>query len=272
MIVLQRSANILPFETSDLTHALKGFLMDEGIEIHTNVKIENILRSGSRIHVNTIIDGELKEIESTHILSAAGRIPNTKEMGLEDIGVEMDSKGFIKVNEKLETSISGIYGAGDVTGPPMFVYTGAYEGGLAAENAVSKSLKIRDYRIVPWVIFTDSQFCGVGFDENQASENNIDYETVVFPLDQLPRSIAAYDSRGFIKLIRDKETHQLKGARIIAPEGAELLMEVSLAIKFGITTEELSSFFHPYLTLSEGIKLAATSFEKDMNTLSCCAG
>ncbi len=270
--VLQRSSNILPTETSDLTDVLKKNLMDEGINIHTNVKIESILRNGSRIYVRAIVDGELKEIESTHILSAAGRVPNTRGMGLENIGIEMDSKGFIKVNETLETTVKGIYGAGDVTGPPMFVYTGAYEGGLAAENAVSESLKFRDYKILPWVIFTDPQFCGVGLDENQASEKNIDTETAVFPLDQVPRSIAAYDTRGFIKLIRNKETHQLTGARIIAPEGAELLMEVSLAIKFGITTEELSSFFHPYLTLSEGIKLAATSFEKDINTLSCCAG
>jgi len=183
----------------------------------------------------------------------------------------MDQKGFLKVNDMLETSISGIYGAGDVTGNPMFVYTGAYEGALAAENAITNTIKKCDYTVLPWVIFTDPQVCGVGLGENEADKKDIVTDTSLFPLEQVPRSIAAYDTRGFIKLIRDKKTHKLIGARILAPEGSELLMELSMAIKFGITTEELSSYFHPYLTLSEGIKLAATIFEKNIESLSCCA-
>jgi mercuric reductase len=152
----------------------------------------------------------------------------------------------------------------------MFVYTGAYEGTLAAENAMKNTLKERDYSILPWVIFTDPQVCGVGLDEMQAAQKNIAHDISIFPLEQVPRSIAAYDTRGFIKLIRDKKTHKLIGARIIAPEGSELLMELNMAVKFGITTEELSSYFHPYLTLSEGIKLAATTFDKNIDNLSCC--
>jgi len=92
-----------------------------------------------------------------------------------------------------------------------------------------------------------------------------------FPLDQVPRSLAARDTRGFIKLIRDNRTDRLIGARILAPEGSELLMEISVAIKYGMTTQELASLFHPYLTLSEGVKLAAISFEREVGKLSCCA-
>lgn len=269
--ILQRSSNILPTETQDLTDALKNYLEDEGISIFTNVKIDNILRDKNQIKVSAYVDGTLEIFNSAHILSAAGRSPNTKGMGLEDIGVEMDKKGFLKVNDMLKTSISGIYGAGDVTGNPMFVYTGAYEGALAAENAITSALRVRDFTALPWVIFTDPQFCGVGLDENVAAQENIDTDISLFPLTSVPRSIAAYDTRGFIKLIRNKKTHKLIGARILAPEGSELLMELSMAIKFGITTEELSSYFHPYLTLSEGIKLAATTFEKNIDSLSCCA-
>ncbi len=269
--ILQRSPNILPTETQDLTDALRNYLKDEGISIFTNVKIDNILRDKNQIKVSAYVDGTLEIFNFAYILSAAGRSPNTKGMGLEDIGVEMDKKGFLKVNDMLESSISGIYGAGDVTGNPMFVYTGAYEGALAAENAITNTLKACDYTALPWVIFTDPQVCGVGLDEKEADKKNIATDTSLFPLEQVPRSIAAYDTRGFIKLIRDKKTHKLIGARILAPEGSELLMELSMAIKFGITTEELSSYFHPYLTLSEGIKLAATTFEKNIDSLSCCA-
>ena len=99
----------------------------------------------------------------------------------------------------------------------------------------------------------------------------IDYDVAKLPLSYVPRSIAARDIRGFIKLIRNKQTDQLIGARILAPEGSELLMEVATAIKFGITVKQLKEMFHPYLTLSEGIKLAAIAFSKDVSELSCCA-
>ncbi len=107
-------------------------------------------------------------------------------------------------------------------------------------------------------------------DEHQAAQEGIQADVTTVPLNQVPRSIAARDTRGFIKLIRDHATDKLVGARILAPEGSELLMEISLAIKFGITVQQLTSSFHPYLTLSEGVKLAALAFEKDVTKLSCC--
>ena len=153
----------------------------------------------------------------------------------------------------------------------MFVYTAAYEGKLAAENALLNEKKMRDYSALPWVIFTDPQVAGVGLDEAQAQAAGLDVETSVLPLSEIPRSLAARDTRGFLKLIRDKATDKLVGARIVAPEGGELLMEIALAIRFGITVSQLREMFHPYLTLSEGVKLAAIAFSKDVHQLSCCA-
>ncbi len=153
----------------------------------------------------------------------------------------------------------------------MFVYSAAYEGSLAVQNMFGENQTKKDYSVFPWVIFTDPQVAGVGMDENQAYENKIDYEVSTIQLKDVPRSIAARNTKGFIKLIRNKEKDTLIGARILAPEGSELLMEISLAIKYGITVKELKQMFHPYLTLSEGVKLAAIGFEKDVNKLSCCA-
>ncbi len=221
--------------------------------------------------VEASIEGRDQSFEATHLLVATGRSPNTKDTGLESLNMSLDPGGFIKVSESLETSVGGIYAAGDVIGQPMFVYTAAYEGALAAENALTGKKTPRDYTALPWVLFTDPQVAGVGMDERQAAEQGIDAESRSLTLDLVSRSLAARDTRGFIKLIRNRETDRLVGARILAPEGAELLMEISLAIKFGITVEQIARSFHPYLTLFEGIKLAAISFKKDVGKLSCCA-
>jgi mercuric reductase len=124
---------------------------------------------------------------------------------------------------------------------------------------------------LPWVVFTDPQVAGVGLDEAQAREQGFDVDVATLPLTHVPRSLAARDTRGFIRLIRDRSTDRLLGARILAPEGSELLMELAVAIKFKITVSELRQMFHPYLTLGEGVKLAAITFGKDVAKLSCCA-
>ncbi len=269
--VLQRSERILPTESSDLTQALTGFLREEGISVLTGVSVRRVLRAGDTVKVEASIEGRDQSFEATHLLVATGRSPNTKDTGLESLNMSLDPGGFIKVSESLETSVGGIYAAGDVIGQPMFVYTAAYEGALAAENALTGKKTPRDYTALPWVLFTDPQVAGVGMDERQAAEQGVDAESRSLTLDLVSRSLAARDTRGFIKLIRNRETDRLVGARILAPEGAELLMEISLAIKFGITVEQIARSFHPYLTLFEGIKLAAISFKKDVGKLSCCA-
>ena len=269
--ILQRSSRILPTETKDLTDELTQYLSEEGVEIITNASVQQVIRENNRISIKASVKGKNKTFQSAHLLVATGRKPNTQNFGLEKIGIVLDENGYVKVNDELQTNIKNIYGAGDVIGEPMFVYTAAYEGALAAENVLNGSSKKRDYIALPWVIFTDPQVAGVGFDEKQALENGIDAETAKLPLTYVPRSLAARDTRGFIKLIRDKKTDRLVGARILAPEGSELLMEVSLAIRHRITVKEIVSAFHPYLTLSEGIKLAAITFGKDVSKLSCCA-
>ncbi|GAB4377223.1 MAG: mercury(II) reductase [Calditrichia bacterium] len=269
--ILQRSPRILPTEAADLTNALSGYLSEEGIDIVTGVGLQSVRRRNGQVEVQAVVKGEKQTFRAAQLVAATGRKPNTGDMGLEKVGVAVDEKGFLQVDETRQSSVPGIYGAGDVVGEPMFVYTAAYEGKLAAENALSGSAKSRDYTALPWVIFTDPQVAGVGPDELQARQMGIDSESTTLPLSYVPRSLAARDTRGFIKLIRDRSNNKLIGARILAPEGAELLMEVALAIKFGITVDQISEMFHPYLTLSEGIKLAAITFSKDVKELSCCA-
>jgi len=269
--ILQRSNRILPDEMPDITETLKEYLEGEGIEIKIGVKIKSVEKINGKVIINTSIKDEDDIIEGTHIFIATGRKGNTKGFGLEELGIGIHKNSFIKTNEYLQTSVPNIYAAGDVTGEYLFVYSAAYEGSLAVQNIFGENQTKKDYSVFPWVIFTDPQVAGVGMDENQAYENKIDYEVSTIQLKDVPRSLAARNTKGFIKLIRNKENDKLIGARILASEGSELLMEISLAIKYGITVKELKQIFHPYLTLSEGIKIAAISFDKDVNKLSCCA-
>ncbi|MCF6238559.1 MAG: mercury(II) reductase, partial [Candidatus Marinimicrobia bacterium] len=269
--ILQRSERILPTETADITDALTAYLEDEGIKVVTNTQFQKITKSASGIMVASKVNGTTESFTADQIIIATGRTPNSDNMGLESIGVELKPDGGIKVNDQLTTSISSVYAVGDVLNENMFVYTAAYEGKLAARNALLGETGKRDYNVLPWVIFTDPQVTGVGLDERQAQVLGINAETSVLPMEYVPRALAARDTRGMIKLIRDADTDRIIGARILAPEGSEMIMEIALAIKNGVTVKALIEMFHPYLTNAEGIKLAALTFEKDVKELSCCA-
>lgn len=269
--VLQRSERILPTEDTDLTDALTGNLRKEGLHIETSVRIESVKRDGPRVVVHAQVGGVDREFPAEHILCATGRRANTENLGLEEIGVGLSEQDEILVDEHLQTSQPGIFAAGDVIGEPAFVYTAAYEGRLAAANALSQERKKRDYRALPWVIFTDPQVAGVGLNEQEAARAGIEVDVAKLELKNVPRALAARDTRGFIKLLRRRGSDELIGARILAPEGGEQIMEATLAIRHGIGVSELASAFHPYLTQAEGIKLCAQTFGKDVAKLSCCS-
>ena len=221
-------------QTSDITDVLVEQMKSEGIEILPNFRASKFEKKGNDI-------------------------------------INLTKSGHILVNEKMETNVSNIYAAGDVTNTPPFVYTAATEGNTAVNNAFSLSKSSIDYSSLPWVVFTDPQIAGAGMDEIEAEAKGIPFEVSKLDLKHVPRALAAQDTRGFIKLIRNTETDKLIGARVIAPEGGELIQQLSMAIKFGITVKDLAESFYPYLTLGEGIKLAAITFGKDVSKLSCCA-
>jgi len=260
-------------ETEDITDVLEVQMKSEGIEFLPNFRAFKFEKEGDNtiIHCKCPDDSITQIIEEGHIVVATGTKPNTSKLGLENIDLKLTERGHILVNEKMETNISNIYAAGDVTNTPPFVYTAATEGNTAVNNAFSLSKNNIDYSSLPWVVFTDPQIAGAGMDEVEAEKSGISFEVSKLDLIHVPRALAAQDTRGFIKLIRNTETDKLIGARVIAPEGGELIQQLSMAIKFGITIKDLAESFYPYLTLSEGIKLAAITFGKDVSKLSCCA-
>ena len=260
-------------QTKDITDVLEAQMESEGIEILPNFRAFKFEKDGDStiIHCNCPDGSTTQIVEKGHIVVATGTKPNTSKLRLDNIDLKLSKKGHILVNEKMETNISNIYAAGDVTNTPPFVYTAATEGSTAVNNAFSLSKTGIDYSSLPWVVFTDPQIAGAGMDELEAGKNGIPFEVSKLDLIHVPRALAAQDTRGFIKLIRNTETDKLIGARVIAPEGGELIQQLSMAIKYGITVNDLAESFYPYLTLGEGIKLAAITFGKDVSKLSCCA-
>ena len=269
--ILQRSENILSKEAKDVTDELSKHLIAEGINILTGTSIERVSKDGGKIKLEYSKLGKKATLEASHVLVATGIKANIEKLAPQKIGLDLNTNGHIKVNERLETNVLNIFAVGDVTDLPPFVYTAAYEGNIAVSNAFQGTQLKVEFSALPWVVFTDPQVAGVGMDEKEAEKNKIPYQISVLPLTEVPRSLAAMDTRGFIKLIRNTETDQLIGARIVAPEGSELTMEISLAIKYGIKVKDLVSTLHPYLTLSEGVKLASIGFTSDITKLSCCA-
>lgn len=269
--VLQRSERILPTEDADLTEELTCYLREEGLSIETSVRVRDVKRDGDGVIISALVGNTEQEFAAEHILCATGRRSNTESLGLEEIGIRLSEQGDILVDEYLQTSQPGIFAAGDVIGEPAFVYTAAYEGRLAAANALSGESRRRDYRALPWVIFSEPQVAGVGLNEREAAVAGIEVDVARLDLRNIPRALAARDKRGFIKLFRRKGSDELVGARILAPEGGEQIMEAALAIRHGIGVSELASAFHPYLTQAEGIKLCAQSFSKDIARMSCCS-
>jgi len=271
--IIEFTDRVLRTQTPDISAELEKHMRGEDIEILPNFRAVKFEKEGSDTLIHCKCpDGSFTQIiEKGRVVVASGTIPNTSKLGLQNIGLVLTKSGHIEVNERMETSLPHIYAAGDVANTPAFVYTAAYEAKTAVENAFSGSTATVDYAALPWVIFTDPQVAGAGIDEKEAEAKDIPYEVSIVPLSEVPRSIAANDTRGFIKLIRNPETDFLLGARVVAPEGGELVMQLSLAIKYRIPVRNLATSFHPYLTLSEAVKLAAIGFGKDVKTLSCCA-
>ena len=271
--IIEFTDRVLRTQTPDISAALETQMRKEGIEILPNFRAVKFELQGNEtiIHCKSPDGSFTKITEKGKVVIATGTKPNTDKLGLGNIGLELTQSGHIAVNEKMETNLSNIYAAGDVTNTPAFVYTAAFEGKIAIENAFTGAENKSDYASLPWVVFTDPQIAGAGLDETQAAAQNIPYEVSKLELKDVPRAIAANDTRGFIKLIRNTVTDKLIGARVVAPEGGELIQQLSMAIKYGITVKDLADNFYPYLTLGEGIKLAAITFGKDVSKLSCCA-
>lgn len=271
-VTLVSRRGLLPVAEPEISEALTRHLAEDGVRSVSGIAYERIERSAEGVRLHLTRDGAPLSIEAEAVLAATGRTPNTEALGLEAAGIETDARGAVVVDEHMRTTRPGVYAAGDVTGRDQFVYMAAYGAKIAARNALEGDRLVYDNAAMPEVVFTDPNVATVGLTEAQAHGAGLDVETTVLSLDNVPRALAARDTRGLIKLVAEAGSGRLLGAHILAPEGADSVQTAAMAIRAGMTVEELGAVIFPYLTTVEGLKLAAQTFGRDVALLSCCAG
>lgn len=271
-VTLVTRSRLMPGAEPEIATALTKYLIDEGVVVWSDLAYFGIGPADDGVVLAVEKDGRSVSLRAERVLYAAGRTPNTAGLGLAGASVKLAPGGEIVIDERMRTTKPGVYAAGDVTGQDQFVYMAAYGAKIAAFNALNGDSRVYDRTAMPWVVFTDPQVAGVGLTEAEAVAAGFETKTSVVPLDQVPRALAARDTRGLIKLVADTRTDRLLGAQILAPEGADSIQTAVLAIKHRLTVADLAETIFPYLTTVEGLKLAAQAFEKDVARLSCCAG
>lgn len=269
LVTIIARSTLLSDEDPELGAALADYFHAEGIRVLSHSQAERVAHDGQRFTL-TLTDGEALRGEA--LLVATGCRANTEDLNLEAAGLQTSSTGSIPVNEHLQTKVAHIYAAGDVTDQPQFVYVAAAAGTRAANNALGGAPESLDLSTMPAVVFTDPQVATVGLSETQARAQGIEVISRVLPLDAVPRALANRDTRGFIKLVARAEDQVLIGAQVLAPNGGEVIQTAVMAIHAGMTVTTLGKMLFPYLTMVEGLKLAAQTFSKDVKQLSCCAG
>jgi mercuric reductase len=266
-VTLVARGTLLSKEDSALGEGLKAALVEEGMRVLTHTTVTAVRFDGKAFELQT----SAGPIGGDKLLVATGRKPNTAELGLDRAGVTTDASGAIVVDDHLRTSVPHIYAAGDCTDAPQFVYVAAAAGTRAAINMTGGDAAL-DLSVVPAVVFTDPQVATVGLTEAQANKLGMKTDSRILTLDNVPRALANFDTRGFIKLVAEKGSGRLLGAQVLAAEGGEIIQTAALAIRNRMTVADLAGQLFPYLTMVEGLKICAQTFTKDVKALSCCAG
>lgn len=265
-------SRLVPECEPEISEALAVYFSDEGISVQRVDGYDGVSAGDGGVGLSVTLDGSTRTLKAGRLLLSAGRKANTQGLGLAETGVDLNGNGGIKVDDRMRTTKAGVYAAGDVTGRDQFVYMAAHGAKVAASNALNGDGRTYDNLAMPAVVFTDPQVASVGLTEADARARGIDAKTSVLTLDNVPRALAARDTRGLIKLVADVASNKLIGAHILAPEGADSIQTAALAIKQGMTYAELGDMIFPYLTTVEGLKLTAQTFDMDVSKLSCCAG
>lgn len=212
-----------------------------------------------------------RQVRGTRLLMAAGRRPVTAGLGLDAVGVKTGDRGEIVVDDHLRTTNPRIWAAGDVTGHPQYVYVAAAHGTLVADNALHGADRTLDYAHLPAVTFTTPTLASAGLTEAAAVESGLDCECRVLPLSAVPRALANRDTRGAIKLVAETATGRLLGAHVLGEGAGDVIAAAVYALANRMTVAEMAGLWCPYLTMAEGLKLAAQAFTTDVSKLSCCA-
>lgn len=256
--------------------AMGELFAEEGIRVLTRTDMRAVREDRGSIVATVSMRGQERKLRAERLLVATGRAPNTRGIGLEDIGIALDEQGAVKVDEYLRTNIPHIWAAGDVIGAQtqsqMATPVGAHDGGIAVRNAFSgDSLKAVNHRVIPRAIFTDPQIGIVGMAEKEAVAAGYDCWCNTVPMEYVPRAGAIRDTRGVIKMVADAKTGEVLGVSMVGVNAGEVIHEAAMGMRFHASLDDYIDMLHVYPTMAEALKIVAISRYKDPAQLSCCA-
>ena len=274
--ILERSQVILPNYEPEVSGVLTFVLRDEGIHLVTEAQVVRVSqKSNDEIEVVARVRGNKQSFTGQKLLVATGREPNTDNVGLDKVGVQLDERGFVKVNDELQTNVPTIWAAGDVidnqTGSQLATPVGAHDGVIAAKNALAGAHQKVDHRVIPRTIFTDPQVAVVGMTDEEANSTGIRCWCGTIPLELVPRAEATHQTTGIAKMVINNDTHEVVGVSLVMPNAGEVVHEAATAMRFHAKLEDYIDLIHVYPTMAEALKITAISYFKDPAKLSCCA-
>jgi len=273
--ILERSPRVLPGYEPEVSSAIQEILEEEGVKIITEITVRRAFQEGDSVTVVGETHGDERRFKAERLLVATGRRPNTDAIGLEQVGVKTDDHGAIVVNEFLTTTVPHIWAAGDVigshTGSQLATPVGAHDGVIAASNALNGEKRTVDHTVIPRTIFTDPQIAVVGLTDEEANQRGFRCNCGTVPMRIIPRAGAIRDTRGLIKMVLDWQTKRVLGVSIVGRDAGEVIHEAAMALRFKATVYDFIDMVHVYPTMAEALKIAALSFFKDVEKLSCCA-
>ena len=253
--VIEMLDRVLPLEDEESSAAVARSYKKRKMTIRTSTTVQasELTQTGVRLSL-TDAGGNEETLEVERVLSAVGRVPNTEDLGLETMGVELSERGgFIRVDELLRTNVEGIYAIGDVAGPPLLAHKASHEGIVCVEHIAGQGHGTVDYSNIPNCTYAHPEVASVGLTEKQAEEAGHEIEVGKFPWVGIGRAVAAGDTEGFIKVIRDRKYSEILGAHIVGPHATELIAEFVVGRHLEATVEEMERAMHPHPTLSEGV-------------------
>ncbi|TDY22073.1 dihydrolipoamide dehydrogenase [Paraburkholderia sp. BL6665CI2N2] len=234
----------------------------QGLDIHVGVKVNEVSATDSRVSIAyTDSDGNAATLDADRLIVSIGRVPNTDNLGLDAVGLAVDSRGFIPVDEQCATSVPNIYAIGDVVRGPMLAHKAEDEGSMVAE-VIDGQKPLIDYNCIPWVIYTEPEIAWVGKTEQQLKAEGREIKTGQFPMLANGRALGIGKSDGFVKMIADAETDELLGCHIISANASDLIAEAVVAMEFGAASEDIARTSHPHPSLSEVMREAALAVDK----------
>lgn len=256
--IVEALDRVLPLEDAEVSKFMERTFKKRGMDIHTGARFQKAEVKDDGVTVTfTNAKGEDQTLDVENVLSAVGRVPNSQDLGLESAGVKVDDRGFIVVDEYLQTNVQGVYAVGDVAGHQLLAHKASHEGIVCVEHIAGEGHHTIDYGNVPNCTYCHPEVASVGLTEEQAKEEGHDIEVGKFPWVGIGRAVAAGHSEGFIKVIRDKKYSEILGAHIVGPHATELIAEFVVGRHLESTVEEMERAMHPHPTLSEGVAEAA---------------